>query len=240
MRIGLFDSGVGGLTVLKTLLDKYPNNEYIYFGDTRNLPYGDKGIDELIKLAKNNIDFLISKKVEMIIIACGTISSNCLNVLKKCYDIPIISVIEPTIKYLNKSNYNNILIMATHATINSHIFKNKVSKNVYEMETPRLVPLIENNDMDKIIDVLHGYIDQYRNNVDCLVLGCTHYPIIKDYIKQVINVPIIDMGKLITIDNYNERLLEIYFSKIDDKIINNVKYILKMDNLDNVLKEIDI
>ena len=82
MRIGLFDSGIGGLTVLKTLINKYPNNEYFYYGDTLNVPYGNKSKDELCILAKKNIDFLISKWVELIIIACGTLSSNCLDYLK--------------------------------------------------------------------------------------------------------------------------------------------------------------
>ena len=106
MRIGLFDSGIGGLTVLRTLKRKYPLNDYIYYGDTKNLPYGDKSINELKELASNNMEFLLSKNVDMIIIACGTVSSNCLDYLKNKYSVPIISVIEPTINYLNKSNYN--------------------------------------------------------------------------------------------------------------------------------------
>ena len=107
MRIGLFDSGVGGLTVLKTLINKYPNNEYIYYGDTLNVPYGNKSKEELLKLSRHNIEFLLSKKVDMIIIACGTVSSNCLTELKKEYRIPIYSIIEPTINYLNNSKSLN-------------------------------------------------------------------------------------------------------------------------------------
>ena len=233
MRIGLFDSGLGGLTVLKTLLKKYPNNEYVYYGDTLNIPYGDKTKEELIILAKKNVDFLLSKKVDMIIVACGTVSSNCLDILKESYNIPIISIIEPTIDYLNNSNYQNILVMATHATINSHIFKNNINKNIYEIETPKLVPMIENNNLLDIEEVLHDYLDDYLNNIDVLVLGCTHYPIIKDYIKSVVgeNTKILDMSDLIKIDNDSNKLLEIYFSKIDDKIITNTKNNLEINNL---------
>ena len=122
MRVGLFDSGIGGLTVLKILMDKYPSNDYIYYGDTKNVPYGDKSKEELLDLARSNINFLISKNVDMIIVACGTVSSNCLDILVKEYDIPIISIVKPTIDYLNNSMFNNIGIIATHATINSHIF----------------------------------------------------------------------------------------------------------------------
>ena len=233
MRIGLFDSGLGGLTVLKTLLKKYPNNEYVYYGDTLNIPYGDKTKEELIILAKKNVEFLLSKKVDMIIVACGTVSSNCLDILKELYDIPIVSILEPTIDYLNRSNYQNILVMATHATINSHIFKNNINKKIYEIETPKLVPMIENNNLLDIEEILHEYLDNYLNNIDVLVLGCTHYPILKDYIKKVVgeNTNILDMSDLIKIDNDSNKSLEIYFSKIDNKIIENTKNILGINDL---------
>ena len=133
MRIGLFDSGVGGLTVLKKLQDKYPHNEYIYFGDTLNIPYGAKSKDELISLSKKDVDFLISKQVEAIVIACGTISSNCLSYLKSNYHIPIYDIISPITNYINHSNYSNICVIATEATINSHIFFNSINKNVIEI-----------------------------------------------------------------------------------------------------------
>ena len=130
MRVGVFDSGIGGLTVLKNIYKHYPNNEYIYFGDTLNLPYGNKTKEELNNLSSLDIEFLLSKKVDMIIIACGTISSNCIDYLKNKYNIPIYDIISPTINYLNNSNYQNIGVIATNATINSHIFKNNVNKEI--------------------------------------------------------------------------------------------------------------
>ncbi len=232
MRIGLFDSGVGGLTVLKTLLNKYPNNEYIYYGDTLNIPYGDKSKEELLNLARENINFLLSKNVDMIIVACGTVSSNCLDILKKENTIPIYSILEPTVKYLNNSKYKNILVIATHATINSHIFKNNVKKNIYELETPKLVPVIEHCEYQDLDDILHDYLDKYNGKIDALVLGCTHYPIIKDRIKKVLDVDILDMSEFVTIENSNNSNLEIYFSKIDEIIINNTCKILNNKNID--------
>ena len=230
MRIGLFDSGLGGLTVLKTLLKKYPHNEYIYYGDTLHIPYGDKTKEELFTLARNNINFLLSKNVDMIIVACGTVSSNCLDILKKEYQIPMISILEPTIKYLQDSNYNNILVMATHATINSHIFKNNINKNVIELETPKLVPMIENNDLSNLNNILHDYLDKYKD-IDALVLGCTHYPIIKDEINKIIKTDIIDMGTLLNIPEGTRQSIEIYFSKLTALIEANTKRILNMDSI---------
>ena len=221
MKVGLFDSGIGGLTVLKTLIKKYPNNEYIYYGDTLNVPYGNKSREELLVLSKNNMEFLISKGAELIIIACGTVSSNCLDYLKASYNIPIISIVSPTIEYLNNSSYNTIGVIATNATINSHIFKNNLlNKNVIEIATPELVPIIENNKFDELDMVLHKYLDGI--NIDVLVLGCTHYPLVKDKIRSIINCDIIDMSEYVSISEGNTKGLSIYFSKLDDTIKNNV------------------
>ena len=225
MKVGLFDSGIGGLTVLRTLIKKYPNNEYIYYGDTLNVPYGNKSREELLILSKNNMEFLINKGAELIIIACGTVSSNCLEYLKAFYNTPIISIVSPTIEYLNNSSYNTIGVIATNATINSHIFKkNLLNKNVIETATPELVPIIENNKFDELDMVLHKYLDGI--NIDCLVLGCTHYPLVKDKIKSIINCDIIDMSEYVSISEGNTKGLSIYFSKLDDTIKNNVHKIL--------------
>ena len=185
MKVGLFDSGIGGLSVLKKLIEKYPNNEYIYFGDTKNLPYGSKSKEELKILAKNNIEFLLKFNVDVIVIACGTVSSNCLDYLKESYNIPIIDIISPTINYLNSSSYNNIGVIATEATINSHIFKNKINKNIYEIATPKLVPLIEGTSNGNLNEVLKEYLNNYVDVIEVLVLGCTHYPLISPDIKKV-------------------------------------------------------
>lgn len=229
MRIGLFDSGIGGLTVLKTLLQKYPNNEYIYYGDTLNVPYGNKNKSQLLKLAIDNISFLQEFNIDIIIIACGTISANCLDELKQVVSIPIYDIITPTIEYLNNSNYKHIGIIATKATIDSHIFKLKINKSVYEIATPELVPIIENNQNNKLNSILNRYLNNYQNIFDALVLGCTHYPIIKDYIKNNLsnNIAIIDMSNFLTITDGNNKQVDIYFSKLNNHIIKNTKRILQ-------------
>lgn len=228
MRVGLFDSGIGGLTVLKSLIKRYPDNEYIYFGDTANLPYGSKSIDELKKLAKHNIELLLSFNVDLVVIACGTVSSNCLDYLKSNYNIPIIDIISPAINYLNNAKYSNVGVIATEATINSHIFKNNINKNVYEIATPKLVPLIESNNLSNIDNVLDEYLNLYKDKIDILVLGCTHYPLISKYLTRY-NFNVLDMAELINIDNSGNSKVNVYFSKVDNLLINNVKNILGND-----------
>ena len=235
MRVGVFDSGIGGLTVLKNIYRHYPNNEYIYFGDTLNLPYGNKTKEELNNLSSLDVEFLLSKKVDMIIIACGTISSNCIDYLKNKYNIPIYDIISPTINYLNNSNYQNIGVIATNATINSHIFKNNLNKNIYEIATPDFVPIIENNKQEDLTKTIDKYLKDYQNKIDILVLGCTHYPIIKEDINKYFNnqVKLLDMSELLLdkLDNDNKSGINIYYSKLNDTIINNTKKILDIENL---------
>lgn len=238
MSIGVFDSGIGGLTVLKTLITNYPNNEYIYFGDTINLPYGNKTKEQLKELAIKDVEFLINKKVDIIIIACGTVSSNCKEFLTNKYDIKIYDIISPTIEYLNNNQkYQNIGVIATERTIDSQIFKNSINKekNIYEIKTPELVPLIESNNLSNIEKTLDKYLQQYKNKIDILVLGCTHYPIIKENINKYLNneVELLDMGTLLSnkIKDGSTKSIDIYFSKLSNTLIENTKRILNIDNI---------
>ena len=229
MKIGVFDSGIGGLTVLKKLIDKYPNNEYIYVGDTKNIPYGNKTKEELKVLASNSIDFLLSKNVELIVIACGTVSSNICEYLKSKYGIRIIDIISPTIDYLNMSDYKKIGVIATQATINSKIFSNKSNKNIKEVACPSFVPLTEDSRLGEIDNYLNNYLGNLKD-VDLIVLGCTHYPIIRNKISNYFDnkISILDMADVIDgIPNSGINKVDLYFSKIDQKIIDNVKTILK-------------
>lgn len=227
MRIGVFDSGLGGVNVLSCLRRKYPNNDYIYFGDTKNLPYGDKNKDELFKLAREAIKFLLTKKVDIIIIACGTISSTCYEVLKKEYNIPIYDIITPTINYLKDNNFNKIGVIGTKRTIESNVF-NIINKDIKMKATPSFVPIIENNQIKEkeaeIVNELKEFTDR-----DILVLGCTHYPSIKEIINNM-NIKTLDMGEVlidnIKIDNKGNGTCELYFSLISVNLINNINNIL--------------
>lgn len=231
MRIGIFDSGIGGINVLSCLINKFPNNHYIYFGDTKNLPYGDKTKEELIELACNAIDFLLTKNVDIIIIACGTISSNCYGKLKKKYKIPLYDIISPTINYLEKSNYDKIGVIGTKRTIESKIFDIS-GKNVLMKETPSFVPIIENNQIiEKEKDIVKelGCFKDYP----ILVLGCTHYPLLKNIIKEKLKINILNMGEVLAnnleISNNSKPLCELYFSLISVNLLNNISNILSSD-----------
>lgn len=231
MRIGLFDSGVGGLTVLKSFLKYHPNNEYIYYGDTLNVPYGDKTKEELYNCVTNIIDYLKEKKVDIIIIACGTVSANLYDRLKEEIDIPIYSIISEVKDYIKLKQYKRTLVMATNATIQSHLFKNELDNNVIEVACPKLVPIIESGDYSNLDEVLNEYLKN-ANNTDSLILGCTHYPIIKEQIKNKIekNIDIIDLGELlakrIEVKDSFKRV-DLYFSKKTENLDRNVNNILK-------------
>lgn len=223
MRVGVFDSGVGGLTVLKKLIEKYPKNDYIYFGDTKNVPYGEKNKNELFDLSSKIVEFFIENNIDLIVIACGTISSNCYTELKNKYSIPIIDIISPTIKYVTMNNYDNIGVIATTRTIDSHIFRDLLKDiTVYEEACSEFVNLIENDLYDEID------IDKHLSKIDSdtIILGCTHYPLIKDKMKK----NCIDMADNIVLpDNNGNSLRVLYFSKLDDKVIKNVNKIINKD-----------
>ena len=233
MRIGIFDSGLGGINVLKELLNKYPKNEYIFLGDTKNLPYGSKSVSELEQLASSNIDFLLTKNVDLIIIACGTVSSNCYDYLKAKYNVPIYDIISPTLDYINNSNFNNIGVIATTSTINSKIFE-KSSKVSKTLATPSFVPIIEDgiiteNEEKEVSTVL----EPLKDNIDSLVLGCTHYPLLSNLLSSYLNVPLIDMGKCLinklNLSNDGEFKIDLYFTNINNQLLNNLKTSLNFD-----------
>lgn len=233
MKIGIFDSGVGGLNVLAELIKVYPNNHYIYYGDTKNVPYGNKSKDELLKLSLNIIHFFEEKEVDLIIIACGTVSSNCYLELKDKTNIKIIDIISPTINYINSSSFSNIGLIGTTKTIESKIFPSNINKNVIYKDTPSFVPIIENNEIDNKKDEIINELSFFKDRVDCLILGCTHYPLLSDIINNFLNIPLIDMGRCmiekINLNNNNLLKIELYFSYLNEEIIKNINKIIISD-----------
>ena len=203
--IGMFDSGVGGLTVYEEIKKKLPNEKIIYLGDTKEFPYGSKSKQSIIELTKNNIEFLLKYNVKLIIIACGTATSQALEEVRKIYRVPIIGIIEPTVKYIKQEeNYNNIGIIATRGTIRSNTWEKSIKEkieniNVYNKECPLLAPMAEEGWTDNEIAKLT--IKEYLNNfpkLDALILGCTHYPLFEKIIKeQMPETDIINTGKII-------------------------------------------
>ena len=230
MRVGMFDSGIGGLTVLNSFLKYHPNNEYIYYGDTLNVPYGTKTKEELFELSTKIIRFLENKNVDIIVIACGTVSSNIYEKLKEITSIPIYSIISELPEYIEKNNYKNILALATQATINTHVFKNTLKSNVIEVACPKLVPLIEEKNEEKLSEVIKEYLVD-ADKVDSIILGCTHYPLIRKIIEKNINqnIDIIELGELLAQKikiKESFQNIELYFSMETEKLRENIQDIL--------------
>ena len=199
--IGMFDSGIGGLTVYKEVKKIFPNESIIYLGDTKRFPYGSKTKENIIEISKQCIDFLISKNVKLVIIACGTATSQALDDLKEVYDIPIIGIIDPTISYIKENNYKNIGIIATRGTINSNTWERKLKEDIKKIEVqnkacPLLAPLAEEGWTDNKIAklIIKEYIKDFKE-IDALILGCTHYPMFEKIIKEELpNTKIINTG----------------------------------------------
>lgn len=258
--IGMFDSGVGGLTVLKEFITKYPNENFIYLGDTKRFPYGSKSKETIIQLTKSGIDFLISKNVKSIIIACGTATSQALDTVKKYYDIPIAGIINETVKYIKNKKYKNIGIIATSGTIRSngwqeHIYKLIPDAHISSVACPLLAPMAEEgwteNEIARL--TIKEYLKSFKN-IDCLILGCTHYPLFTKFIKEELgdNVDIINTGEILS-NSPNELLLnknfkneisnlkyDIYLTDTETNFINVASKLLDYNDISNKIKKCNI
>ena len=189
--IGVFDSGIGGMTVLEELKRVLPKENYIYYGDSLNNPYGEKNDEELLKIVCNVVDILISKNVKIIVIACNTATTRCMKKLRKLYPDMIFVGTVPAIKMACDKGYKNTLVMATPATIFSRRTHELISDNKKDGQSITLLScdglahLIEIGDKKGIITKLNSIFNNYLDsNIDSIVLGCTHYPLIKDEINS--------------------------------------------------------
>ena len=190
--IGVFDSGIGGLTVLKELRKKLPNEDYIYLGDTKNFPYGEKSTHQIIEFTRNNIKSLIKENVKIVVIACGTATSQALEVVKKEFNIPILGIIEPTVDYIKAMNLKKVGVIATTGTIRNGAWEKKIKEKINYIEVinracPLLASIAEEGraKSKESLDAVHRYMQIFKdNNVDTIILGCTHYPIYKKIIKN--------------------------------------------------------
>lgn len=202
-KIGMFDSGIGGLTVLKELRKLLPNENYIYYADSKNNPYGEKSDSELMNIVTNIVDFLISREVKIIVIACNTATTRCINRLRKMYPNMIFVGTEPAIKVACDKNYKNTLVMATPGTIKSERTHELVKLNkkrdqkITLLSCKGLADAIESGNKDNVNKVLHKLLDKYVDeDIDSIVLGCTHYPHAKKNIKELFpNAKLIDGNK---------------------------------------------
>ena len=211
--IGLLDSGVGGLTVVKKIIAKMPHEATVFIGDNAHIPYGDKSKAEIIALTKQSVNFLISKNVKLIIFACNTATAVAMKAIQKEIEPQIIGVIQSgAVAAANATKNKNVAVVATKMTVGLHAYQKEIQVRdpeitVNEIAAPQIVPLIENNAGHQAYMAALKKILLPINNlgVDTLVLGCTHYPIIRSEFAQCVKpaVQIIDPADQVAQYTYN-------------------------------------
>ena len=227
--IAVFDSGYGGLTVLKPLLEKLPQYDYIYLGDSARTPYGNRGSEVITQFGEEAVEYLFEQGAKVIIVACNTASSIALRHLQQKYlreknvkDRKILGVIKPLVEEAVKLSRNKLVsIVGTSVTVRSHAYKTEIQAldaeiKVFEEACPLLVPLIEEHWQDKpeAKTILKKYLIPIKSfNSDVLILGCTHYPLMYKEFKKIMgkNVHVLNSGEVVakSFENYLERHPEI-------------------------------
>lgn len=221
--IGVFDSGVGGTTVLKIMAEILPHENMIYYADSGNAPYGKKTVEELQSLCFNIMDFFLKNRCKAVVIACNTATAAALTAIKERYDIPVIGVIIPGSKAAaNISKNGHIAVLATPFTANSNAYGEEIKKfakkaSVYQEGCSELCTMIEEGweTFEDRGDILDGHISQFPGSADTLVLGCTHYPIIREDIEKYFSGKIVDPAK--------ETVIELIDTLRDEDMLNNSK-----------------
>ncbi len=194
--IGIFDSGVGGLSVFFELIKLLPEENYIYFGDTKNLPYGNKTKGQLIDIAESIFDFFETKGVKAVVMACNTTSAVVYETLKSKYKFRIYPIVQTVAKNIARENYKSIGVFATNATVNSHAYKTEIEKynpycNVYEIACPDWVNIVEQespNEEKSIQNIKIHMQEMLYYNTDKIILGCTHYPYLMNVLKKFASI----------------------------------------------------
>ena len=221
--IGVFDSGLGGLTVLNAIKKIIPNENIVYVGDTARVPYGNKSTLLIVQYASQITQFLLEKDAKLIIVACNTASALAISTLKNDFDIPIIGVITPGANSAVKlTKNNNIGVIGTIATISSNAYQNELIKinpsiNTVSQACPLFVPLVEEGLLEG--PIVSATVEYYLKNldlsmIDTLILGCTHYPLLKPVIKQYTN-------NLMLIDSADSLAKEVHLILKNDHMMNN-------------------
>ena len=236
MKLGIFDSGLGGLLIAKSIREKLPDIDIIYFGDTLHLPYGNRSGKTIYSYSERAIDFLFSQDCALVIIACNTASAAALRMLQQKYlpacaykDRRILGVVVPTLEAAIDGGYKRLGIIATRHTVETEIYPIELEKidteiSIIQKNTPLLVPMIENGGEQWLPSVLEHYLSPIikKNAVECLILGCTHYSLLKNKISSIVgdSVSLISQDEIIPdkLINYLNRHPE-----IDEKINKNGK-----------------
>ncbi|GAC1446620.1 MAG: glutamate racemase [Pyrinomonadaceae bacterium] len=210
LPIGIFDSGVGGLTVYRALREQLPHEQFIYLGDTARVPYGTKSLATVERYAVENALFLVSRGIKILVVACNTASALALPCVRECARVPTLGVIEAGARAaVETTRARSIGVIATEATVQSQAYTRAIKRLAPEMEIieracPLFVPLAEEGEANSDIArmVAEKYMRNLRGTVDALILGCTHYPLLHAVIQETIGdeVHLIDSGEAVTRD----------------------------------------
>ncbi|MBQ6065347.1 MAG: glutamate racemase [Clostridia bacterium] len=204
--VGIFDSGLGGLTSLKAIKALLPHEDLVFFGDTARVPYGNRTREELLRFSEQNIRFLQSKDVKAVVVACNTSDAMARAEVQKEFDLPIIGVIDPSARLAAEATLTGgVGVIGTHVTVTSGLFNLLIPlynplAQVTAVETPKLVPLVESGKTHETdaetVAVLNDYLAPFQNGaIDTLVLGCTHYPLLAELIGKLLpGVTLINSG----------------------------------------------
>lgn len=208
--VGIFDSGVGGLTVAHAIKQILPGESLVYFGDTAHLPYGDKSAEAIRYYSGRITEFLLNQNAKVVLVACNSASASAFDTLKKEFQdrAILIDVIDPVVNYLSTRNFRKIGVIGTKRTISSGTYDQKLKDmspqtTVVSMATPLLVPMIEEGFIfDDISNaIIRSYLsDETLAGIEALILGCTHYPIIKNQISKFFNfnVEVVDSARIVS------------------------------------------
>lgn len=214
--IGIFDSGVGGLTVAAEIMKTLPSEEIIYFGDLARTPYGSKSQDTIRRFSIEIVNFLIKQQVKIIVVACNTASSLALTELKERFSLPIIGVIQPgVLKAIKSTKSKRIGVIGTSATISSNAYSKAIKSinptiQVLSEACPLFVPLVEEGWVDHEVTklVAKEYLTPLKENqIDTLILGCTHYPFLKGILQEVMGDGIVLIDSAVEVAQETEKVL---------------------------------
>ena len=231
-KIGLFDSGLGGLSILKELIKELPNEDYLFYEDSINNPYGNKTEEELLDITSKIVDYLLDEGCKIIVIACNTATTSCMKKLREKYPNTIFVGTVPAIKVAYDGHYKNVINLSTPYTKDSkrvneliNDFKNE-DEVIYNISGENLANLRELDTKEEIEELLNNLLASYKNTADALILGCTHYSLIKDEFKKVLpNTVLLDgvvgVTKEVKRQLVNNNLLNNRIEKGTVKIINS-------------------
>lgn len=239
MKIGVFDSGLGGLVITKAFIKKMPEYDYFYYGDSRHLPYGEKTAGRILNYSLNAMKYMIANDCKIIIVACNTATSIALRYIQQRFipnyapDVKVLGVVIPTVESAVVKGAKKIGVIATNTTAKYHIYREELHKlnsnlEVLEIAAPELVPAIESNNFKRAEKFALEYAEKFKD-FDSLILGCTHYPLIKEYLRHCLpEVEIISQDEIMG-DKLYEYLQR--HPEIKSKLSKNYDYQFQVSSL---------